>query len=102
MESKDVSVLDGVGDRVGVKALLEEVFRRLHSGLGIFDLLLGGVLLEDRRSGEAEELRSREEILDGLVVFAELRAMAFVEDESDPLVAKRFQLLLEALLAVFL
>ena len=59
-----------------------------------FDLLDGGVLLEDRRAGEAEELGLGEELLDGLVVLAELRAVALVEDEDHSLVAQRFELLL--------
>ena len=49
-------------------------------------LPVAGILLEDRRAGEAEELGLREELLDGLVVVAELRAVAFVEDEDDALV----------------
>ena len=53
-----------------------------------------GVFLEDGRAGEAEELGLGEELLDGLVVLAELRAVAFVEDEDDALVAQRFELLL--------
>ncbi len=72
VKPKDVSVLDGVGDRVGVKALLEEVFRRLHAGLSVFDLLLSRVLIEDGCSSESEELGARKELLDGLVVLAEL------------------------------
>ena len=57
--------------------------------------LTRGVLLEDRRAGEAEELGVGEELLDGLVVLAELRAVALVEDEDHPLVAQRFEPLLE-------
>ena len=56
--------------------------------------------LEDGRAGEAEELGLGEELLDGLVVLAELRAVAFVEDEDDALVAQRFELLLVGGLAV--
>ena len=58
------------------------------------DLLVGGVLLKDRRAGEAEELGVGEELFDGLVVLAELRAVALVEDEDHALVAERFELLL--------
>ena len=63
---------------------------RLHVAV---DLLDGGVVLEDRRAGEAEELGVGEELLDGLVVVAELRAVALVEDEDHALVAQRFELL---------
>ena len=55
------------------------------------DLLERGVLLEDRRAGEAEELGLGEELLDGLVVLAELRAVALVEDEDHALVAQRLE-----------
>ena len=54
-------------------------------------LLVAGVLLEDGRAGEAEELGVGEELLDGLVVVAELRAVALVEDEDHALVAERFE-----------
>src|SRR5690606_16580176 len=57
-----------------------------------FDALVAGVLLEDRRAGETEQLGLGEELLDGLMVVAELRAVAFVEDEDDALVAQRFEL----------
>ena len=65
--------------------------RGLERGLLAFDLLVAGVLLEDGRAGEAEELGVGEELLDGLVVVAELRAVALVEDEDDALVAQRFE-----------
>ena len=87
VEAQDIPVLDGVGDGVGVQFLLEEVGGGLEGGLLTFDLLIGGVFLEDRRAGEAEKLGVGEEFLDGLVVLAELRAVAFVEDEDHPLVA---------------
>jgi hypothetical protein len=94
VEAQDVAVLDGVGDGVGVELLLEEVFRGAHGGLGVLDLLQGGIGLEDGRAGEAEELRLGEERFDGLVVLAELRAVAFVEDEDDAFVLQRFEQLL--------
>ena len=92
VEAQDVSVLDGVGDGVGVQLLLEEVLRGLQRLNVAFDPLVAGVFLEDRRAGEAEELGLGEELLDGLVVVAELRAVALVEDEDHALVAKRFEL----------
>ena len=99
MEPKDVAVLDGVSDRVGVKALLEKIFRRFHAGLSAFDLLLRGILIEDGRSRESKELGAREELLDSLVVLSELGPMAFVKDEGDTLVAEGLQLFFEALFA---
>ena len=75
------------------------VLKRLDVAL---DVLVAGVLLEDGRAGEAEELGVREEFFDGLVVLAELRAVAFVEDEDHALVAKRFELFLVGRLAPLL
>ena len=91
VELQDVLVFDGVGDRVGVQLFLEHVFGGDIGGLLALDFHLAGVVAEDRRAGEAEELRVREKILDRLVVVAKLRAVAFVEDEDDALVAQRFQ-----------
>ena len=56
VEAQDVAVFDGVGDGVGVQFLLEEVFGGPVASLLAFDLLIAGVLLEDGRAGEAEEL----------------------------------------------
>ena len=92
VEAQDVAVLDGVGDRVLVQRLLEEVLRGLAaSERRLRCCLYGGVLLEDGRAGEAEELGLGEELLDGLVVVAELRAVALVEDEDHALVAQRLE-----------
>ncbi len=105
VEAQDIAVVDGVGDGVGVQLLLEDVCSGLEGGLLTIDLLIGGILLKDRRAGEAEKLGVGEKFLDGLVVLAELRAVAFVEDEHHALVAQRLQLLLVgglALLLVFL
>ena len=95
VEAEDVPILDRVGDGVGVKLLLEEVLGGSKGGDVSLDLLDGRVLLEDRRAGEAEELGVREELLDGLVVVAELRPVALVEDEDHPLVAELLEPLLE-------
>ena len=59
------------------------------------DLPDGRVVLKDRGASEAEELGVREELLDGLVVLAELRAVALVEDEDHPLVSELLEPLLE-------
>ena len=56
MEAQDVPIFDGVGDGVGVQTLLEKIFRGLHGGLRVLDLLLRGVFLKDRRAGKAEQL----------------------------------------------
>ena len=89
VESQHVAVVDGVGDRVLVQFLLEEVFSGLERLDVAVDLPDGGVLLEDRRSGEAEELRVGEERRDGFVGVAELRTVALVEDDGHALVAER-------------
>ena len=86
VEAEDVPILDRVGDGVGVEIFLEEVLGGSKGGDVSLDLLDVRVVLEDRGAGEAEELGVREELLDGLVVLAELRAVALVEDEDHPLV----------------
>ena len=102
MKPQHVPVLDRVGDGVGVEPLLEEVLGRLHGGLLGLDLLRGGVFLEDGRAGETEELRPGEELFDGLVVLAELGAVALVEDEGDAFFAqRREQLLVGGLVVLF-
>ena len=95
VEAQDVPILDRVGDGVGVQLLLEEVLGGSEGGHVSLDLLDGRVVLEDRGAGEAEELGLREELLDGLVVLAELRAVALVKDEDHPLVAELLEPLLE-------
>lgn len=91
VEAKNVPILDGVRDGVLVQFLLKQVLGGLE-GLDIaFDPLVAGVILKDRRAGEAKELGVGEEILDRLVIIAKLRAMALVEDEYDALVAEWFQ-----------
>ena len=95
MEAEDVPILDRVSDGVGVKLFLEEVLGGSKGGDVSLDLLDGRVVLEDRSASEAEELGVREELLDGLVVLAELRPVALVEDEDHPLVAELLEPLLE-------
>ena len=96
MEAQHIGVFNRVGDGVGVQPLLEQVFGGPELRLVALDLPGGGVVLEDGRAGEAEELRLGEEVLDGLVVVAELRSVAFVEDEDDALAAQRRKLFLVA------
>ena len=95
VEAEDVPILDCVGNGVGVELLLEEVLGGSKGGDVSLDLLDGRVVLEDRGASEAEELGVLEELLDGLVVFAELRAVALVEDEDHPLVVELLEPLLE-------
>ena len=91
VKAQDVAVFDGVCDRVSVQFLLEEVLRGFERLDVAFDSLVAGVLLEDGRTGEAEELGVGKELFDGLVIIAELRAVALVEDEDHALVAERFE-----------
>ena len=95
VEAEDVPILDRVCDGVGVELFLEEVLGGSQGGDVSLDLLDGRVVLEDRGASEAEELGVREELLDGLVVLAELRAVALVEDEDHPLLAELPEPLLE-------
>jgi hypothetical protein len=56
VEAQDITVVNGVGDGVGVQFLLKDVGSGLEGRLLTIDLLIGGVLLKDRRAGEAEKL----------------------------------------------
>ena len=100
MEAEDVPVFDGVGDGVGVELLLEKLDGGLHGGLLVLDFHAAGVFLKDGRAGEAEELGLGKEFFDGLVVLAELGAVAFVKDEDDAFFAQGGELLLVGLAAV--
>ena len=91
MEAQDIVVFDGVRNGVGVQLLLKNVFRGFPGGLLPFNLLISGIFRKDRRAGEAEELGVGKKLLDGFVVFAELRTVAFVKDEDHALFAKWFQ-----------
>ena len=95
MEAEDILILDRVGDCVSVELILEKVLGGLKGGDVSLDLLDGRVVLKDRGASEAEELGIREELLDGVVVFTELRAVALVEDKDHPLVAELLKPLLE-------
>ena len=56
-----------------------------------FDAPVAGVLFEDRRARETKKLSIGEKLFNGLVIVAELRTVALVEDEDHPLVAERCQ-----------
>ena len=94
--------VDGVRDGVGVQLLLEDVAGGLVGADGAVDLGVAGVLLEDGRAGEAEQLRLGKERLDGLVVVAELGAVALVEDDDQALVAQRCEAFFLGALALLL
>ena len=95
VEAEDVPILDRVGDGVGVELFLEELLGGSKGGDVSLYLPDGRVVLKDRGASEAEELGVREELLDGLVVLAELRAVALVEDDDHPLVVDLLEPLLE-------
>ena len=88
VEAEDVPILDRVGDGIGVELILEEVIGGSKGGDISLDLPDSRVILKDRGTSEAKELGLREELLDGPVVLAELRPMAFIEDEDHSLVAE--------------
>ena len=102
VKPEHIPVFDGVRDRVGMKALLEQLLGRPHRRLLGFDLLQRRVVVKDRGAGETEELRLGKKLLDRAVVFAELRAVAFVKNEDDPFVLERYELLLVRRLVVLL
>ncbi len=80
LELQDVAVLDGVHDRVGVEPVAEGLLcGQDHPLPG------GGVLGEDRRTGETEDVVFLELPDDGCVHLAELAAVALVEDDDDVL-----------------
>jgi hypothetical protein len=83
MEAQHVAIFNGVGDGVGVQLLLEDILGGFVGSLLTFDLLIVGVLPKDGRARKAKELGVGKEVLNGLVVFAKLRSVAFVEDERD-------------------
>jgi hypothetical protein len=78
LEAKDLSVLNDMGDGVGVQPLLEEV-RGAQGDLRIRDFLGGDICLEDGCAGEAEKLGLGEKLFDGLVVLLKLVVVALVE-----------------------
>ncbi|GEM_PF-3375013 len=102
VEAENVSVLNGVGDGVGMELLLEKLLGGVHRGLLVLDLHADRVFFKDGCAREAEELRFGEELFDGFVVVAELRAVAFVEDEGDAFVLQRLQHFLVGRLIVLL
>ena len=77
-----------------MKLFLEEIPGSSKSGNISLDLRDGRIVLEDWGAGKAEKLGVRKELLDGLVVLAELGAMTLVEDEDHPLVSEVLQPLL--------
>jgi hypothetical protein len=95
VEAEDIPIFDRVSDSVGVELFLKEVLGGSKRGDVSLDLLDGRVVLKDRGAREAEELGVREKFLDGLVVVAELRPVALVEDENHPPVSKLVEPLLE-------
>ncbi len=86
-EAQHVLVCNRVRDDVFVQAFCEQIFGRT---LTMF--VLGGILREDRRAREAEHLRRFKELSDRLVCLAKLAAVAFIENENDPLPAQIIQL----------
>lgn len=85
-EPQNVFIADRVGDDVFMQALAEQILGRPLSHR---------VFRKDRGAGETEHLRPAKERHDAFVGFAELRPMAFVKDEHDPLVLHRLQRALE-------
>ncbi|MNP63373.1 hypothetical protein D3C76_1587600 [compost metagenome] len=91
MEAQNIAVFDRMSDGVLVQATLEQIIRGAVAGLLAFDLLIVGILLENGCAGETEQLGVGKKLLNSLVVFAELRAVAFVKDEHNALVAQWLQ-----------
>lgn len=85
-KTEDVAVADCVGDGILVEALLEDVLSGDEVSLLSVDADVVAIFGEDGSAGETEELGLGEEGANGLVVVAELGAVAFVEDEDDAFV----------------
>ena len=77
-EGQDIFIGDGVNDGVGVESFAESLLGGFEVGLGA----AGGVVGEDGRSGETEEVVFLERLRDGSVHVTELGAVAFVEDDD--------------------
>lgn len=77
LERQHVTVVDGVDHGVGVQAVAEG----LRGGAQVGVLAGARVLGEDWRAREAEQMVVLERLGNSLVHLAELRAVAFVEDE---------------------
>jgi hypothetical protein len=56
VEAQDITVVDSVGDGVGVQFPLKDVGSGLEGGLLTINLLIGGILLKNWRAGETEKL----------------------------------------------
>ncbi len=91
VKAQYVFVINGVSDGVGVQFFFEYIFGGFERAYRAVDLFVAGVVVKNRCAGKAEQLRFGEEFFNGFVVFAKLRAMAFVENKHDALVAQRFQ-----------
>ena len=91
VKAKHIPVFYGVCNRVRVQLLLENIIGGFVLGLLSCRLYISCILLKNRCSRKPEQLSLRKELLDCLMVFSELRAMAFIEYENDPLVLQRQQ-----------
>jgi hypothetical protein len=87
VKAQHVFVIDGVSDGVGLQFFFENVFGGFKRADGAVDLLVAGVVVKNRRAGKAKQLRFREKLFDGFVVFTKLRTVAFIKDNDDALVA---------------
>ena len=95
METKNILIINGIGDCIRMKLLLEQVFGGLQSKSSPIDLFCGRIVFKNRSTCEAKELGVWKKIFDGLMILAELRSMAFVEDKNHSLLAEVREPLLE-------
>ena len=92
-EGQYIAVADGVHNGIAVQLVAES----LCSGFQIRVAARAGVFGEDRGAGEAKDVIMLELLGDERVHVAELRAMAFVEDEHDLLLRDGLDLILVSL-----
>ena len=94
METQHIFVVNGIGDSIGMQFFLKHIFCGFILGLLTSYLCIRSILLKDRRSRKAKQLRVGEELFNGLVVLAKLRTMTLVKDEHHPHIFYRKQTLL--------
>ena len=84
-----------MSDCIFVQRLLEYILCSDTFRLLAVDANIVAVLLKDRRASKSEELRLREEVLDGLMVFTELATVTLVKDKDDMFIFQTKQTLIE-------
>ena len=91
VKAQDVTILNRVGNRVGVELLLEDVLCGLVKRLISLSLLIRGVLFKNWCTSEPKQLSIGEELFNCSMVLAKLGAVTLVENKHDPLITQWLQ-----------